>query len=315
MIKEKLCIYLDQFAISNIESSVSGTLWYQIRCKLQILYAEGKIYCPLSCEHILEASNRDRMHAINQNLFFEELSDGYIFRPEEIIASYEIAMYIRQKQIKKFKDGYLLKHVDDIFSRNKIYDKAHNIYNLYKTNMQAQYEWLNDLRSVSRSSSNIRKEEKKIFISAMNMISVNKFITYLEALYDRKYIQCDESLKSFDIICYNLINKRHFSKKDIGLLIKELELNGFNNIPSLNIKTRLNIFSALDNKKRSSNDDIDISRATTAFAFSDYFFADKQRKHELVELQFDKRYGTRIFSGTECDLKNFILELDALLYS
>ncbi|MDM8209303.1 MULTISPECIES: hypothetical protein [Bacteroidaceae] len=319
MYRQKKCIYLDQFAVSCLESASDGTLWGEIKSKILTLYAQNKIYCPLSCEHLLETSIRDRVHALAHNNFFEQISNNYIFYPVEIITSYEISMYIRQGKIKKHMDGYLTKHRDNAMCSGNTYALAHAFSEEYKKNSQIQYAQLNDIRSINRKYPSVKQKERLLFAKAMRTLAIKKFVEELKKLYYNKRNIFEVSrygnlsmCKSVDVIFYNLVNRRLFTRKDIELLISELERNGFDNIPSLNIKNELSIISALDNKKTTSNDDIDISRAASGLAFSDYFFTDSQRKMELVSLQFDKRYNTKIFSGKESDLQNFILELEKL---
>ena len=123
----------------------------------------------------------------------------------------------------------------------------------------------------------------------MRTLAIKKFVEELKKLYYNKRNIFEVSrygnlsmCKSVDVIFYNLVNRRLFTRKDIELLISELERNGFDNIPSLNIKNELSIISALDNKKTTSNDDIDISRAASGLAFSDYFLLIVKERWSLL---------------------------------
>lgn len=66
------------------------------------------------------------------------------------------------------------------------------------------------------------------------------------------------------------------------------------------------------NKKEITSDHIDIGRICTALPISTILMTDKKRKNEILELKLDKKYSTKIFSGTDEDLNNLIYELDKL---
>jgi len=70
----------------------------------------------------------------------------------------------------------------------------------------------------------------------------------------------------------------------------------------LNIKSSLNAYLAVKNKKENSGDHIDLMRIATYLPSADILFTDKKRKYEICDLGLDKKYKTLVFSGIENDL-------------
>jgi hypothetical protein len=87
--------------------------------------------------------------------------------------------------------------------------------------------------------------------------------------------------------------------------LSELKLNGFNNIPTLNIRFSLEANLTVKQKQEIASDHIDIMRISNGLISSDILFTDKRRKHEIQELKLDKLYNTRVFCGVETDLLEF----------
>ena len=79
--KNKICIYLDQFAISDILENVNP-LWIEIKKLLENSYSSGKIYCPLCNEHVLETVRKNFYSAKTHHDYLKSISDGYILKSE-----------------------------------------------------------------------------------------------------------------------------------------------------------------------------------------------------------------------------------------
>jgi hypothetical protein len=61
--KNKVCIYLDQFVVSNLVEE-TNELWKEIKNLLEITYQKEVIYCPLSHQHIFETAKKELKNAI-----------------------------------------------------------------------------------------------------------------------------------------------------------------------------------------------------------------------------------------------------------
>ena len=57
--KDKLCIYLDQFALTDLMDSKEGENWFEIKNLLLDSHEKGLLFCPLSSEHFIETSKKN----------------------------------------------------------------------------------------------------------------------------------------------------------------------------------------------------------------------------------------------------------------
>jgi hypothetical protein len=118
-----------------------------------------------------------------------------------------------------------------------------------------------------------------------------------------------------DQLIFQLTTKHRITKKETKFLISELEKNGFDNIPTLDIRTSLSAIISVYNKKETVNDQIDIMRISSGLPISDVLLTDSQRKKEIVESGLHEKYKTKIYSGTKSDLEELILELEKMNYT
>jgi hypothetical protein len=298
----KICIYLDQFVISDIIDG-KNPLWNEIKEHLEIKHSKGKIYCPLSVEHILETVKKELNGAIKHDFYCRKLSDNYVLKTEPFLTSQLISSLIRKNKftLNTFLETEKLKSIEEIYSQinknNEIFDESVT----YKLSSQ------NSLRRILNPRK-INKSELQ-FMNSIKTIEVGNFISRL-----REY-QKDKSLKIrpddygkhqfpnwIDQILFQLTNKHKFKEKQFKQLLIELERNGFDRIPTLNTKFSLGAYLAVKNKQENTGDHIDIIRISSYLFSSDIFFTDKKRKYEICDLGLDKKYNTKVYSGVKTDL-------------
>lgn len=310
--KNKICIYLDQFVVSNLISE-NNNLWTEIKQLLEINHLNNKIYCPLSVEHILETAKKDLPNAIIHDEYFRKLSDNQIFKNDPFLTAQLISSLIRNYKftLNTFLDSGGIKKIDEIYSQinenNRIFDQSIE----YKTSSQ------NELRKILNPKTDTNTE--KLFCNTIKNIEVQTFLNRLNEYIELKkiYIRQDDYGENvfpnwIDQLLYQLTYKHQFKEKEFKQFLLELQKNGFNRIPPLNIKFSLGAYIAVKNKQENTSDYIDIMRISSCLFSTDIFFTDKKRKFEICELQLDKQYNTKVFSGTESDLvefKNYLLTL------
>ncbi|WP_143592181.1 hypothetical protein [Tenacibaculum holothuriorum] len=314
--KKKFCIYLDQFAVSEMLQIDITPEWSRIKELLLQLHSKGIIFCPLSNEHYIETSWKEYKEAKNHDLFLNKISDEFCFKTEAFLTSQLISSRIRKNKITV--KTYLHTEVKEILKDSDNY-KFYREKNteLFKTIKEIGHD-TNEFKKLT-SNQKIDSKTQKIMFNALMHLEAQKFIQRLEKLYDKGKLMI-ESYKSTtsefpkwtDLVLDILIKKHKFRKKEIQKLIFELKSNGFKNISTLNIRFSLISLMNLRSKKDSSNDQIDIARISTSLDFSDIMLTDKKRKHEIHELELDKLYNTKVFSGIKSDLDNLILVLEKL---
>lgn len=313
---KKKCIYLDQFAISEMVMPDITPVWLEIKNQLIELHELGIIYCPLSAEHFMETAKKDFEDAQEHDLFLNKLSDNYCFKSEAFISSQLLSSKARGNNITL--KTYMYDNVKQIFKskdNHAFFEKKNQ--ELYEV-IEDKSKDLNTIRNYS-TGEKLTPENKETFLRALKYLEAKKLIDRLTYLYENENIILEgfqskdsEILNWTDLVINILLKKHKIKRKEVLKLIFELKSNGFKNIPSLDIRTTISSLVAIYGKKESSNDQIDISRISVALPISNILLTDKKRKYEILETKLDKKYKTKIYSGTKSDLNDFIKELKKL---
>lgn len=310
--KNKCCVYLDQFVISDIIEA-KNPLWIEIKNLLELNYNKGLIYCPLSAEHFLETIRKNIVDARIHNDYFREISDGYILKSEPFLTAQIISSLIREnsKTLNTFLTQASLKDIE------KFYNDLNIHHDKYRTGMGSLLSDQNSLRKILYSKSDKKTEVQ--FINVIKQLEVEKFKNRLIEYLNNKLIVIrpdsfgDSQIPNWiDQLLFQLTYKHQFKERELKLFLSELQVHGFNRIPTLNTKFSIQGYLAVKSKQENSGDHIDIMRISTYLFSTDIFFTDKKRKYEICELGLDKKYNTVVLSGVENDLCQFIEILKAM---
>ena len=183
---------------------------------------------------------------------------------------------------------------------------------------------VNELREITQPlNKDIRTKNKKstdpLFLKAIVHLQANKYIDGLKDLYQKGYVKVrgvkcgtSELPHKVDMLIYNLVKKKGITKRETERLIHELETNGFDRIPSMNIRSLLSADIAVYDKQQVPNDEIDLDRAAVGLRISDYFFADNDKKLTIEKYKLDKQYHTKVFSGKKDSVTSLTEVLSAL---
>ena len=303
--KYKICIYLDQFVVSNLVDKTSE-LWKEIKNLLEIGHQKNLLYCPISHHHILETAKKELQNAIIHDKYFRNLSDGYFFKDELFLTTQLISSLIRKNKytLKTFLVNQPLKKIEDI------YESINEVNNVFDQSINYKLSGVNELRK-SLNNNVEKKVETQMFNFIRKMESRN-FIDRLEEYILKKQIiiRPDNYGKHdfpdwIDQILFVLTNKHSFKEKELKMFLNELKSNGFNRIPTFNIKFSLEAYLTVKSKQENTSDQIDFGRITNGLLISDIFFTDKKRKFEITELGLDELYKTKVYCGTKSDLIEF----------
>lgn len=314
--KKKKCIYLDQFAISDMIESQEGDVWFEIKKAIFKGYNEGKLFCPQSGEHFIETSQKSIENAKYQDKLFSQISDGYCFKSELFVTSQLISSRIRKNNITS--RTYMYENVSNIFDSSSSIKKFDKLNKKLKYLVNSASENLNSMRDLT-SNQKIEFETRKTMLNVMRKMSTRKFIDRLEELLrDEKIFIKGVRIKDkevpdwVDLIIEQLLKRHKFKKKEVRKLIIEFKNNDFSNIPSLHIRTSLELMMSLYSKKESSGDHIDIARISTGLSISDILLTDRKRKSEIKEAGLGIKYNTKVFSGSKRDLPKLLIQLNGL---
>jgi len=84
------CIYLDQFAASNLLDNPPNELWQKISDLLMEKSKVGNIICPVPTEHFLESANKNKESALAMDKRFADVGKGLAFRREVFVTANHI---------------------------------------------------------------------------------------------------------------------------------------------------------------------------------------------------------------------------------
>ena len=157
-----------------------------------------------------------------------------------------------------------------------------------------------------------------MFLKALIRLQVNNYLEGLKDFYQKgdvkvRGVACGSFVMphKVDLLIYKLKKKR-INKGETEKLIHELETNGFERIPSMNIRSLLSADIALYDKRQVPNDEIDLDRAAVGLRISDYFFADNEKKLTIEKYRLDKHYQTKVYSGKKKSVMSLTEELSSL---
>lgn len=306
-------IYLDQFASSGMFES-DTTEWNKIRKLVKEGFERKQLICPLSAEHYIETSQKQKDKAVYLDSEFYKISGGYAFKPEVFITSQLIISLIRKNNIT-LKTYMYDKIYENVLSNEENLEQFDKNKRLLNTKIEEATFLANEIRKIERNKKTDSITRKKMF-DAHKSISISEFISRLSNLLKDGHIYIrGVSFASGDVpnwidqIIFQLTNKHKITQKETKQLINELKLNGFKNIPTLDIRTSLSALISVQNKKETVNDQVDIMRITSGLPISDILLTDATRKREIEELELDRKYDTKVFSGKRDDLEDLIHEL------
>jgi len=303
--RNKTCIYLDQFVVSNLVDHPNDT-WKEIRSMLEINYSKNLLYCPLSHQHVLETAKKEINNAVIHDEYFRKLSDNYVFKNEIFLTSQLISSLIRGNRhtINTYLETSPFQSFNDCYSQindvNKVFNESINYHVLSQ----------NAIRKITNGK--IEKKIENKFIEVIKNNEVENFIERLEFCIKEKqiYIRPDnygthECPNWIDQLLFQLYHRHSFKENNFKQFLNELKINGFNRIATLNIRFSLGAYLTVKHKQENVSDHIDIMRISNGLSASDIFFTDKKRKFEIIELGLDKLYNTKIYCGVEKDLLDF----------
>lgn len=311
------CIYLDQYATSGIFEN-ENPIWKELKRLLLLASESNRIICPKSVEHFLESSQKESLKAKDLDSKFSKLSKGYAFKADLFITSQLLISKIRNNKITK--RTYFEENVkSDILMHDEKLNRFINLKKQFDKKINEGSIFNNEIRK-STGSNKPDKNLKQDLFEVIKSFSVTEFIKRLEDLLNEGCITI-RAIKFpsgdvpnwIDLVIHQLLTKHKMNTDETKQLRNHLKEKGFSQIPTLDIKNSLMAFVAVENKIELPSDQIDYMRISTGLPVSDILLTDKKRKYEILTLELDKKYKTKVLCGTEEDLMDFKIELDKIL--
>ena len=313
------CLYLDQFAVSNICNISNDGQWGRI----SNLIAEGvkkkKLICPGSIEHLIETSGADINRAVLQDDLLKHLSYGWHFYNEADITANYIMCEIRKNKITK--GHFIRKDATRRFTENNVHSDLQNKKQIFNEMVDDASDGVNKIRQITRDGISGNKKTRDSTISVIKDIFVKPLLDRLltlskEGSYKPELIKLAGYSIPFwaDALCSILVTKHKMTMNEAKNAYDIINDNGVDAIPPISIRSTLKAMLAYKNASESPNDQIDIMRISTALPFSDIMMIDGPKASDIKELELDKKYKTSVYSGKAKDLPLFIEHLEQWIY-
>lgn len=308
--KNKICIYIDQFAASNLFDEPPNDIWAEAANLIDEKFKARKIICPVPSEHFLESANKTKNRAVKIDQKLHILSKGLAFLPEAAIAANYMIAIVRSVPIDQKIFCVPLKHAQTMNQQGAFdgFKAQHQDLNEKVTEAAAG---ANELRKIL-SQKKFPREIMESMYQATKIIQVRSFSERLAELIVNGHIISrgvnfanGQVIHWVDLILQILLWQHKITIEECTKLLHLVYNSGFEKIPPLDIRTSLTANLAIEHKKETINDQIDIMRLSSGLPSADLVFTDKQRKFELAQTKLDKKYRAEIFSGTTNDLESF----------
>ncbi len=311
------CIYLDQFAASNLLDNPPNELWQKTSDLLFKRLKEGRIICPVPPEHFLESANKNRASAFAMDKRFAEVGHGLAFRLEVFMTADQIIALLRGTPLTKDSFCNRLARPDTL-TKSGAFEDFKAKHELLKSQIDEATIGQNVVREITRKKkfsavqmapilSVLKKREMKPFYDLLDeVINNGRFVSKGVKFASGEVIHWADYVMQVLMAHHNMTRWEAVYLKDI------VHRTGSDRIPCLDIRHTLTVNLAGEHKNESVNDHIDIMRLSTGLPPADLLFTDKQRKFELLQTGLAEKYGTKIFSGTSADLHEFYDVLENL---
>jgi hypothetical protein len=306
--KDKICIYLDQFAVSNIVDC-TDKIWADIGKLILNGVAAGKFIVPYSFEHLLETSNKAADQALLQDKFLFELSGGLKMNEERIVTA-----KILRNRIRKRKDEpttYTAKIDRPFMDSEDTRDKFGKLHTLFKAKTEQSILFLNTMREASqkhRFSPDLSNAVISHMMKQNASCLTRRFEDYSKfGSFQREPVRFSDIIIPHwaDVIMDTLIGEHKITRKEFARAKQLLKNNGIQIIPTIYVRSLLEAVMGIKQQKENVNDHVDLMRLTTAIPFADIVVTDKARSFDVKYLKLDAFFNTQVFSGGAGEILSF----------
>jgi len=311
----KVCIYLDQYVISNLIDS-NEEIWTALKRLLIRGINSGKVIIPYSFEHLIETSQRSIEKAKAHDKFLFDLSQGIKISGEPLVTSRIIRNRIRKRRdsLTTYSETVTLEQMQTD-ADYKFYKKLKNEYD---DKVEEATRMLNIFRNtdLGRFDSSQQNESIQAIINRdANHLSDRLKSFGSKGFFQRRNVKFSDGEIPFwaDVIIDSLISRHKITRKEALRGSELIKNNGLKIIPTVYIRSSIEGLMAVKQQKETVNDHVDITRLSTSLPFADIVFTDRAKQHDVLLLGLDKEYNTKIYSGAKDNLNEFREKVTELL--
>jgi hypothetical protein len=249
------CIYLDQFAASNILDQSRSELWQKIAELLIEKHQRGRLICPVPTEHFPESASKTKPNALAMDKRFHELGNGLAFKHEAVVTANHIISVIRHVSVNK--DTYCdeLRYTETL-NEDGAFESFKITHSLLGSQVTEAAATQNELRKIL-SNKRFPKSVMEPMFQAIKMMQVRPFSDRLNELLRTGQIisrgvkfSTGEVIDWVDLVLLILLFEHKMTFQE-GVQLRDLiDRTGFDQIPSLDIRITLTANLTVEHKKK-----------------------------------------------------------------
>ena len=309
--KNKHCVYLDQFAVSNCAVECPSGDWQAIKQLLVTGVQNDVLVIPYSQDHLLESAHKDLVRAHEQDRFLFELSRGLTIRTEPDMTERLLLNRGRKRPIG----------VSSFFEKRPVmgFDVAEGFgrFGARKNDFNAMIQEvtgpLNLMRPLTALTPKHNQSERAEFVAGRVKYYESEVVFRLKRLahhsyWEPKVVPFAVQLVPFwaDALLQSLMHKHRMTPVEARRIKEGIEKDGLQVVaPPLFIRANLEAAMALKHQKETPNDYVDVQRMAAALPAADIVLTDKAKCYDVKSLGLDKRFNTDMYSGGRDDLQRF----------
>lgn len=311
-------VYLDQCAASEL-GSPHRERWNEI----DEVLAEGvrwrRVMCPRSVEHICETSRMtaSRAQALDRRL--RDLSFERAFLPEAELATHQMVAKVRNTATRI--DDFLTKHVLSGIEVGSVQHDARFLKSRLDTTLDEIQKPVNEIRAITRRGMRGDDELKQGTIDLVKDRYCQRLSARLDALScgiapEPEFITVGENTFPHwaTFLCILAVKNHGFTPREAKQMLRHLDHEGIDAVPAVCIRAELEALFCIRQIKEEPADQWDIMRVASALPYADVMVVDGGRTADIVDLELDRRFKTRVFSTRPADQDRLLTCLREMVY-
>lgn len=318
--KNKYCVYLDQFAVSNCALEHPSDEWVAIKELIVSGVQNGTLFIPYSQDHLLESAHKDLVRAREQDQFLFELSGGLSIRTEPDMTERLMMNYGRKRPIGV--SNFCVKLPVMGFDLTDGFGQYRGVKSGFNAMIEEGATLLNLVRPLTALTPRHNQAQREEVILARVKYYESEVVFRLKRLARQSYwapkvVPFAVQPVPFwaDAMMQSLMHKHNMTRVEARRIKEAIEKGGMQAVaPPLYIRANLEAAMALKHQKETPNDYLDVQRLAAALPVADIVLTDKAKCHDVKTLALNKLFKTEIYSGSRDDLQRFSLRLQEIIH-
>jgi hypothetical protein len=319
--KNQVCVYLDQFAVSNCANPNSSEEWQHLRTIIELGVANKALVIPYSNEHLLESSSRDAERAQEQDAFLFRISQGLSLMSEGDVTA-RLLLNLARKRLPS-KSSFCQRVPVMGFAIQDGLQQFGTIKKGFNTMIEEAAVAVNYTRQFTAQGPRPNEPLRKTMLFLKEQYYTNELLSQLKkfakhGFLERKTVVFPSRTIPLwsDALMVILISQLNMTQREARKIKESIEKHGLRvTAYPMFIRASLEAAMALKHQRETPNDYIDVQRLAVALPFADIVLTDKSKCFDIKEYSLHTLFGTEVYSGSREDLKQFTTRLSEIVNS